>query len=552
MRYQQILLGCLLTLFAVCGFVTLSFYQKSLLTSTLQVEDAEQVLRSFQEAYRAVTEINLDSMYGTSGKLEVLNPLLELKNQFQENSPPSCWSHLENREDASEYREADPVNCRKPVVPFEKDTENILLGGAAVAARKKTRLLQEALVTGIEGLDSFLMSRPLVDEEGRSYALWLVNSGVKPYSEKKWIEEHLSYFTLSELKGIIETYNIRHPVHTILAQLTENEVRDLIKGAELVFTREYLFLRDHHRLGFSPLSFLVYRTSDFHDYLRALGGQFELVRESEDIICLLKVGNACWTYSANHFVSFLFRYSLLILFAVGLLCGFFLWSYIRRVRNQQQEQNKKRLALQVLSHEFRTPVASMLLKLERLNENSSRCQPEVQDLITLVSRDVYRLQRIIEVSKTYLQAEGNRIHFNFTEVLSANEWITDFVNDLETDIQNKIEVQLLSEDRSFKADLFWLKFVLNNLVQNAFFHGKAPIFIRLECVENKIKITVEDQGDCEFDSLEQMTEPFVKSGRSKGMGLGLNITKHIVDEWGSRISYSSKPTSFSLELRSAD
>ncbi len=552
MRYQQILLGILFIVFALCGFVTLSFYQKSLLTSWVQVEESDEILKSFQQTYRPVVELDLDAMYGASGKLEVLHPLLELQNRLRKRQKLSCWIHSESEEGATDFQEVAQVNCSEPVVPFEKDTENIIFGNASALARQKTRILKEALATGISPAPSFLSTRPLIDEDGRSYALWLVNSGLKPYSDKKWIEQHLSYFTLAELKGIIESHQIQHPVYSILAQLTEGEVRGLIKGSELMLTRDYLFLRDHPRLGFSPLSFWVYRTSDVNEYLRSLGGKYELERESADGICLLKVGNACWTYSANHFLNFLSRYSLLLLFAVGLSFMLYLWSYIRRVRHQQQEQNKKRLALQVLSHEFRTPVASMLLKLERLHQTSTCENQEFQDLVSLVSRDVYRLQRIIEVSKTYLQAEGNRIHFHFTEVSSVNEWITDFISDLDPDLQKNIQVQLLDKDQPFKADLFWLKFALNNLVQNAVLHGEAPVRIHLDSVGKDLKVTVEDRGTCEFESLEQMTDPFVKSGRSKGMGLGLNITKHIVEEWGSRMSYSSNPTAFSLELRSLD
>ncbi|MGZ3797507.1 MAG: hypothetical protein ACXVB1_14140, partial [Pseudobdellovibrionaceae bacterium] len=51
---------------------------------------------------------------------------------------------------------------------------------------------------------------------------------------------------------------------------------------------------------------------------------------------------------------------------------------------------------------------------------------------------------------------------------------------------------------------------------------------------------------CEFRSLREMTDAFVKSNRSKGMGLGLNIVKSILDDWGVEIQFSTVPTSFSL------
>lgn len=95
-------------------------------------------------------------------------------------------------------------------------------------------------------------------------------------------------------------------------------------------------------------------------------------------------------------------------------------------------------------------------------------------------------------------------------------------------------------------DPFWLKFVLSNLIQNAFSHGKPPVCLRLKSENRKVKITVTDQGHCEFNSLIEMTDAFIKRSRSKGMGLGLNIVKSVLDDCGVEFQFSKSPTSFSL------
>ena len=90
-----------------------------------------------------------------------------------------------------------------------------------------------------------------------------------------------------------------------------------------------------------------------------------------------------------------------------------------------------------------------------------------------LSADVYRLQRIVEVSKNYLQTRNGRIHFNRVEIPSINELILDFAAEL----NSRIECRLLDSDQSIQADPFWLKFVLSNFVQNAFAHGAEPVQI---------------------------------------------------------------------------
>lgn len=151
---------------------------------------------------------------------------------------------------------------------------------------------------------------------------------------------------------------------------------------------------------------------------------------------------------------------------------------------------------------------------------------------------------MLEISKTYLQTQGRGIPFAALEIESINQWVSDLASELSPDIQ----CQTLERDQSFYTDPFWLRYVLSSLAQNALIHGKAPVRLRLHIVQSKLRITVEDQGECEFGSFQEMSDAFVKSRRSKGMGLGLNIVSWIMQEWGSQIEYSPSPTSFSFSL----
>jgi signal transduction histidine kinase len=161
-----------------------------------------------------------------------------------------------------------------------------------------------------------------------------------------------------------------------------------------------------------------------------------------------------------------------------------------------------------------------------------------------MSAEIYRMQRIIEVSKTYLQTESHRIQFNNIEIPSINSWMSDFTLDLD----NKISCELLQEDHNLVVDPFWLKFILSNLVQNALLHGKPPVVIKLQKNKSHLKILVQDDGQNDFDSIDQMTEAFVKSPRSQGMGLGLNMILFIIHQWGARLQFSKNPTVFTLTL----
>jgi hypothetical protein len=546
MKYQQILLTVLVVFFLASGFVTMSFHDRNILFYNDQTTEVEILYNSFLNIYKPILLLDLNSMYGRSGNFSVLHPLLKLQSQLAIKNKDRCLDSASGAKSSLVPITASQCNARNR--PHEKNSPEFFPDQSLTQAKMKTKVLRESQEKGRSLPKSFLTEPPFVDEEGQSYAFGLINMEVKPFIEKNWIEEHLSYFTLKELKTVIAKYEITALPYETLSRLTEDEVGELVKGAPLVLSREHLFVRDQPRFGFSPLRFFVYRVSDLREFFRANSTKYTLEQYSQDQVCVLKAGNACWSYSANHFFNYLFKYSLATLISLGAILLLIVFSYVRRIRGERREQVMKRVSLQVLSHEFRTPVASLILNTDELTNRFEKFDVDTQDLIARIATDAFRLQRIIEVSKTFLQAEGGHIQFRFTKVPSVNEWLADFVGEIADAVDTPVFVRWLNQDQAFFADPFWLKFMLTNLIQNAFAHGNPPVWIRLETYRGNLRIKVEDQGRCEFDSIETMADPFIKSRRSRGMGLGLNIVKYVSGEWGSKLIFSMNPTTFTLEI----
>jgi signal transduction histidine kinase len=88
--------------------------------------------------------------------------------------------------------------------------------------------------------------------------------------------------------------------------------------------------------------------------------------------------------------------------------------------------------------------------------------------------------------------------------------------------------------------------VASNLVVNAIKYGKGnPILVKLEQSEDKIVILVQDQGlgisTADQARIFERFEQVNRHAGSAGLGLGLYITKQIVDAQGGKISVSSEP-----------
>jgi len=539
LKYHIGFFSILLVVLGGFGYLAATFNEQHLFYLHGANDDVNEVLNSFRQSHHPIIELNFSELYGGSGQFQILHPMLDIKTTRLNEMAPTCrgvdLNHQKNGLGAGAL-------CR-----FDRQVRNDQSGTSSEENlssefRSKREALERFLAEREKLPDNFLTSPPFVDAAGHSYAFLLSQRGVPPFGGRTWVEQHLSYFKISELKSILKKYNIDNPQFSLISRLSESEIEEAIRGAPLVLTQDYLLLKNQSRYGFSPLSYWAYDIQQLN--VQLADGKYELLPFVSDAVCLQKLGNACWTYSSKHALSYLYRYSLVLLGVVAFAFLIFSWIYIKYLIEKNREQKKNRLSLQVLSHEFRTPVASMLLIIDQLVKASSRLDPSDQDLITRMSQEAYRLQRIIEVSKTYLQAESRRIPFKNVEIPSINNWICDFI----AEFDQNIKCDLLEVDQKIEADPFWLKFVLSSLVQNAFAHGQQPVSIRLARDRKELQITVEDQGQCEFRSLKQMSNAFVKSSQSRGMGLGLNIVRLIVEEWGSEIRFSKFPTAFTLSL----
>jgi signal transduction histidine kinase len=512
-------------------YCSVMVYQQNFVFQNRDKQKIEKFIAEFREENTPNAEINLTALYGRRGQFQILHPQFEVKNLRPKLPTSACaGDETDSVFGQGSFNTCDPSNLN--------DDNWVVHTLEGLKHQTFVRILSRQ----IKPTENFIRMPPFTESDtGASYA-YLLQNKIPPYNTASWVAEHLSFFKPSELKTVLNKYRIDDPIFRIVAQLSSSEIKEMVEGSSIVLTPNFLLVRNQSRLGFSPLSYWAYDGRDLRSALKSQN--YDLVAYSSDAICLERLGNVCWTYNSKTAVAYVYRYGVVILICSAILLLVMLIMYARYTAQRTAEQNKQRISLQVLSHEFRTPVTSILLLVEELNRKLARLDEKDQDLVTKISAEASRLQRIIEMSKTYLQSTSKANRFNYHEIPSINEWVQEFASDLDP----RIHCELLETDRAVKADPFWLRFALANLVQNAFLHGKEPVSVKILNSGSGIVIAVEDQGHCEFDSIGVMTEPFVKSTKSEGMGLGLNITHAIVKEWGGNLQFQRSPTSFALAL----
>ena len=234
-------------------------------------------------------------------------------------------------------------------------------------------------------------------------------------------------------------------------------------------------------------------------------------------------------------------------------------SLIAAISKEKELNDLKSRFVSMASHEFRTPLASILITDESLISYWKRMSDEqiilklqnVKDQVlhlTNIVNDVMQVSKIQEGQVTFSPQMVELVALCQTTIQNFN---------LDIKLVNKIEFETNFKILNMNLDLRLITQVLNNLISNAL---KYTIFypvvkVRLYQQEDYIFLTVQDNGIGipEADQ-KYLFQPFYRATNVKqiqGTGLGLNIVKDAVRLHDGKINFVSLPgkgTTFVVQL----
>jgi len=238
-------------------------------------------------------------------------------------------------------------------------------------------------------------------------------------------------------------------------------------------------------------------------------------------------------------------------------------AYSRELENATAELKEANAQLQELdrlkddfistvSHELRTPLTSVRSLSEILHTNPNIDSDQIEKFTGIIIKESDRLIRLISQVLDYEKIESAQIAWSVAS-LNLAEVIKDAVASTRQLIQDKnIKINLDIDPRipSVAGDRDRLVQVLVNLISNAVKFCEASrgdITVRLRTKAAHLLIQVEDNGiGIKPENLNRIFEPFhqIKNptrGRPVGTGIGLTITKRIIDFHHGRIWAESTP-----------
>lgn len=215
-----------------------------------------------------------------------------------------------------------------------------------------------------------------------------------------------------------------------------------------------------------------------------------------------------------------------------------------------------------VSHEFKTPISSMQLGIQILeNEKTGHLNEEQKGLINGIKDDADRLLRITGELLNITQVESGAIQINLisSEIKPMIEYAVN-ANKSAAEYKNiKIDVDI--EDNTLvAADSEKTAWVLTNLISNAvrYSYENATIDVKVEKTENQIRFSVTDTGQgIQPQFLNKIFERYfrIPGTKKEGTGLGLSISKEFIEAQGGKIWVESEygaGSTFCFTLNSID
>jgi two-component system phosphate regulon sensor histidine kinase PhoR len=241
-------------------------------------------------------------------------------------------------------------------------------------------------------------------------------------------------------------------------------------------------------------------------------------------------------------------FSLLFIIIIG---GVFLFT-IRGVIHQRQLAVIKNDFINNMTHELKTPIATISLACEALKDSSFEKSESLKDsFISTISEENNRLGVLVENALTTSVIDKGSLSLKPVEI-NVQAVLKQAIKNSQLTANKKggnIGLQVPENDVLLHADKLHFTNVIYNLIDNAVkYSGKTPeISVELTETAKTVKLKIKDKGigiskenqKKIFDKLYRVPTGNVHNVR--GYGLGLSYVKAIVAKHGGKILLNSTP-----------
>ncbi|MDT0687189.1 sensor histidine kinase [Autumnicola psychrophila] len=216
---------------------------------------------------------------------------------------------------------------------------------------------------------------------------------------------------------------------------------------------------------------------------------------------------------------------------------------------------KKDEFIALASHELKTPLTTIKGYLQLLGQKES--DPLSERFLNKSISQVNKLNTLVEDLLNMSRIEAGKLDYNI-EVFDLKEMLRDIAETFSHSCKSHQIIQKISEVSALvEGDKQRIEQAVNNFLTNAvkYSPGANKVFLTLEVGERTAKVKIRDKGiGLTKEQQDQVFSRFYRAENTKGisgLGLGLYLTKQIIDRHSGKIEVKSeegKGSEFSFTL----
>lgn len=204
---------------------------------------------------------------------------------------------------------------------------------------------------------------------------------------------------------------------------------------------------------------------------------------------------------------------------------------IRLEQDEKQAavEEKERLAeyLSDISHQLKTPITSLLLMTE-LMENAS--EEKQREFMHCIKKEVRHMEWLVTALLKMAKLDSSSVDFVMGAV-TVRELLNTALKSLEIMLDVRNQTVVLKRDLQLYCDEKWTVEALINLLKNASESSKNDSVILVDCGENPIYrwISVTDTGEgLKREQMAKLFRRYENAGKENGYGIGLPLALSIM------------------------
>lgn len=230
------------------------------------------------------------------------------------------------------------------------------------------------------------------------------------------------------------------------------------------------------------------------------------------------------------------------------------------IEKQKNDEAKKfkSIILGVIGHEFRTPLVG-ILGFTKMLSNSTKSEDE-KEMLNYIYQSAQRLNSSLNSVVTLAALETNQLEIKKNEI-DLMELIYNLYQSFEPIAKNKnisFDINIKNNSSKITFDENCLHQILYNLIDNAIkFTDKGRVFVDCRIIEKEnskkfVEFIIQDTGiGIKPSKFNTIFEPFrqISEGTQRfyeGLGLGLTVTKKLVEKLHGTLDVQSKPNEGSI------